>query len=164
MTCKANDGRGDHEGRDGWETPEGLYVPLNVQYGFGFDCCASEDNAKTQVWTSDFESFARVDVVAWMNPPFSKSERMFKHFFKIVKSGVAIYRCDNLETRLWQEVILKHADWIFIPQGRVNYEGMDGKGSRFPSALIGIGLPPPEGLDGTTLKIKKTEVFEAEAG
>ena len=160
---KGNDGTGNVPARDLWETEQTLWDALHKQYDFTFDCCALIENTKCPDFSNDFEFEWEAKHRAWMNPPFSKSERMFKHFFKIVKSGVAIYRCDNLENRLWQEVILKHADWIFIPQGRVKYEGMGGKRSRFPSALIGVGLPPPEGLDGTTLKIDKTEVLEAEA-
>jgi len=90
-----------------------------------------------------------------MNPPFSKAYEMFNHFFKSVKSGVAIYRCDNLETKIWQDVIFPNATWIFIPGGRVCYEGMKGSGSRFPSALIGFNAPKPKGLNGTILKILK---------
>ena len=77
---------------------------------------------------------------------------MFKHFFKEVEKGVAIYRCDNMETKLWQEIILPNATWIFIPNGRISYEGMEGSGSRFPSALIGFNVEPPKGLKGITLK------------
>jgi hypothetical protein len=76
---------------------------------------------------------------------------MFEYFFKVVKKGVAIYRCDNLETGLWQKIIFPNADWIFFPKGRVNYEGLDGSGSRFPSALIGIGLGYPKNIDGFVL-------------
>lgn len=72
--------------------------------------------------------------------------------------GVAIYRCDNMETKVWQEIILKNADWIFIPKGRISYEGKVGKGSRFPSALIGVGVSAPkeiEGVEGVLLLIAK---------
>ena len=79
---------------------------------------------------------------------------MFKHFFKIIKKGVAIYRCDNLETALWQKEILPNCSWIFIPDRRVSYEGLDGDGARFPSALIGVGLDIPKGLKGTILEVK----------
>ena len=88
-----------------------------------------------------------------MNPPFSKAREMFKQFFKIVDRGVAIYRCDNFETRIWQYLILSNCSWIFIPKGRVVYEGMNGLGSRFPSALIGVGVDPPKFVDGVCLKL-----------
>ena len=93
--------------------------------------------------------------MSWMNPPFSKAEAMFRQFFKLIKRGVCIYRCDNMETKIWQEIILKNATWIFIPKGRICYNGLEGKGSRFPSALIGFNVDIPENIDGRILIIKK---------
>ena len=152
---KGNDGSGNIPERDTWETPQKLWDELNKQYEFTFDCCASNGNNKCSVFSTDFEGNSSISRVAWMNPPFSLAERMFKHFFKVVDWGVAIYRCDNLETALWQEVILKNADWIFIPKGRISYEGKEGTGSRFPSALIGIGVDKPNLINGFTLKVLK---------
>ena len=56
-----------------------------------------------------------------------------------------------METKIWQEIILKKASWVFIPKGRVPYEGMEGNGSRFPSALIGFNIEKPKPLPGITL-------------
>jgi len=154
-----NDGSGNIPERDTWETPQELWCKLDRQYEFGFDCCASENNTKCLFFSNDFlnrtDMFAdkNNEFMSWMNPPFSKANVMFKHFFIIVNMGIAIYRCDNLETKIWQEVILPNCDWVFIPKGRISYEGKEGKGSRFPSALIGVGLPPPIDLDGHTLFI-----------
>jgi len=36
---KANDGSGNNEGRDNWETPQKLWDQLNKQYSFRIDCC-----------------------------------------------------------------------------------------------------------------------------
>jgi hypothetical protein len=99
--------------------------------------------------------------ICWMNPPFSKAKQMFEHFFKVVNKGVTIYRCDNMETAVWQEVILPNASWIFIPKGRVSYTPFEtgdmrkGAGTRFPSALIGYNVPKPTNLEGTLLEVKQ---------
>ena len=148
---KANNGSGNNEGRDSWETPQKLWDNLNNQYYFSFDCCASESNTKCINFTDELQSMSIIKGVSWMNPPFSKALEMFKHFFEVVGRGVAIYRCDNMETKVWQEVILPKAGWVFIPKGRICYEGMEGKGSRFPSALIGLGVKPPKDIEGFTL-------------
>ena len=151
---KGNDGTGNIVERDEWETPKKLWDVLNQQYHFSLDCCTNGSNTKCNSWTSNFEMWVSAGIkhIAWMNPPFSKAENMFKHFFKVITKGVCIYRCDNMETKIWQELILKNATWIFIPKGRIYYEGMEGKGSRFPSALIGFNIPPPNNLDGVTLQ------------
>ena len=150
---KANNGKGNNPLRDGWRTPQELFDTLNKQYKFNFDCCSNGKDNKCKSWSSNFEMYAEaIEHIYWMNPPFSISWRMFEHFFKVVKNGVAIYRCDNFETGLWQKVIFPNADWIFIPDKRISYEGLDGDGARFPSALIGIGVPEPKDLKGTILK------------
>jgi len=152
---KANNGSGNNPDRDEWETPQELFDKLNNQYHFEFDCCANAKNTKCKMFPegSFADGYFRKPIMCWMNPPFSKATWMFETFFKLVKIGVAIYRCDNLETRIWQDIIFPNCDWIFIPKGRVVYEGMNGSGSRFPSALIGVGVDTPKYIDGVCLKL-----------
>lgn len=149
---KGNDGTGNVIERDDWQTPQWLFDKLDEQFSFDLDCCATKKNSKCPISSDDFERIGKMVVsTCWMNPPFSKSKKMFEHFFEVVTKGVCIYRCDNLETSIWQDIILKNAEWIVIPKGRISYEGKAGKGSRFPSALIGIGLEAPTGIEGTIL-------------
>lgn len=150
---KGNNGKGNNSERDAWRTPEWLFDTLNDQYCFAFDCCADEQNKKCPSYSDNFENVVEPMSPAWMNAPFSIASRMFAHFFKVVRCGVAIYRCDNLETYIWQLVILPNASWVFVFDERIEYDGMTGNGVRFPSALIGIGVNPPTGLNGTTLRI-----------
>ena len=163
----ANNGNGNTPLRDMWETPQKLWEELNNQYKFLTDCCADSSNRKCDHYYTkekpfeEFNSFTKIGK-CWMNPPFSKAFEMFEHFFKVVSNGVAIYRCDNMETKVWQQIILKNADWVFIPNKRIAYEGLNGSGSRFPSALIGVGVKPPYNLDGITLFINKPEVTQCD--
>ena len=157
MINKANDGTGNIIERDIWQTPQKLWDELNKQYGFNMDCCASDDNKKCELFFDNFEESIKFQLdghCCWMNPPFSKSYKMFSHFFKVVNKGVAIYRCDNMETKIWQDVIFKYASWIFIPKRRIKYEGIKGTGSRFPSALVGFNVNIPKLNNGTILIIK----------
>lgn len=162
MKDKGNDGNGNIPERDLWETKQELWDKLNKKYFFDFDCCANLKNNKCSLWSEDFKSVKKEDIMymsCWMNPPFTRAFEMFEHFFKVVRKGVAIYRCDNIETKIWQEVILKNATWIFIPKGRIAYTPFDtgnmrnGMGTRFPSALIGFNVIPIDFLEGTTLFI-----------
>lgn len=148
---KGNNGTGNTVDRDDWETPQWLWDKLNEQYHFTIDCCSSEENAKCYGRCDDFTlHFGDSRYTYWMNPPFSKAKEMFKHFIKIDARGVCIFRCDNLETEVWQ-FILEHASWVHFIKGRINYEGHEGKGARFPSALIGFGVREPENIEGQTL-------------
>ena len=150
----ANNGKGNHKGRDGWITPEWLFKLLDNQYKFGLDCCASEKDRKCKMFENNFEGLRFTNTVAWMNPPFSIAWRMFEHFFKVIDQGVAIYRCDNFETALWQKIIFPHASWIMIPNRRISFEGLDGDGARFPSALIGYHVSKPKLIEGTVLYVR----------
>jgi len=169
MEGKGNNGKGNIPERDLWETKQELFGNLKKQYNFEFDCCANELNKKCLDFSNNFESINSMEKTSWMNPPFSNSLKMFEHFFKVIKKGVAIYRCDNMETKVWQEVILKFADWIFIPKGRVSYTSFEvgnmrnGKGTRFPSALIGIGVEIPQNIEGRILFIKQIKEVKQEA-
>jgi hypothetical protein len=143
-----------------WETPKELWDILDSHYHFEFDCCANRDNSKTLMYSDDFLKVRHPIFPSWMNPPFSKAKEMFTHFFQVVPEGVAIYRCDNMETKLWQEIIFPNATWIFIPATRIKYKGFDGYCSRFPSALIGLNVKPPTFLKGTVLMFAYKGVVE----
>jgi len=159
MEGKGNDGKGNTPERDLWQTKQELWNNLDKQYNFLFDCCANQDNSKCVDWSNDFLNIREVNTSAWMNPPFSIAFDMFEHFFKVVNKGVAIFRCDNMETKVWQDIILKNATWIFIPKGRVSYTPFEtgdmrkGMGTRFPSALIGFNVEPPKELNGSLLRL-----------
>lgn len=161
---KGNNGTGNVEERDLWQTDEDLFNKLDKQYKFDFDCCANKNNTKCEMFSNNFEEYNESDIsnfICWMNPPFTKAKEMFKHFFKEVKKGVCIYRCDNMETKVWQEIILNNATWILIPKGRWSYNFFEytrgkvkNKGSRFPSALIGFNVEPPKNVEGKVLYLK----------
>ena len=163
---KGNDGTGNIPERDLWETKQELFNKLNKQYDFTFDCCALAHNTKCENFSSDFLNSEVIIGTAWMNPPFTKAKEMFEQYFKIVSKGVSIFRCDNMETKVWQDIILKNASWILIPKGRISYTPFEtgdmrkGMGSRFPSALIGINVEPPTDIEGATLFLNNTKVGE----
>ena len=119
---KGNNGKGNIPSRDEWQTPQKLWDKLNNQYFFTFDCCANKYNRKVNDFSMDLSIKTPCGFgLCWMNPPFSKAYEMFKTFFRVVTKGIAIYRCDNIETKLWQEEIFPNASWVFIPSKRIAY-------------------------------------------
>ena len=151
---KGNNGSGNNVSRDDWETPQWLFDILNKQYNFKLDCCATKENRKCPFFTDNFLKEPQNNVMAWINPPFSKAKERIEHFLKTRGQGIGIYRCDNIETQIWS-LIFKEADWIFVFNKRICYEGHEGKGARFGSALFGIGCLPPKELEGTILYSQK---------
>lgn len=142
----------DAPARDDWRTPSELWGLLDQRFNFTFDCCAQPHNAKCERFTNDFlhEILPR-EAVCWMNPPFSQAKLMIDRWLDLGLTGVIIYRCDNLETEIWQRM-LKRCDWVFFPKKRIQYEGHEGKGAMFASALIGFGVEPYSPIAGRFLK------------
>jgi hypothetical protein len=151
VSGRNNNTNEQRKAKDNWRTPAWLWSILNNQYHFTTDCAASEDNHLTPHWFGLDGEHGEVDILipkmAWINPPFSNPQMIEEQWLGYLRR-VGIYRCDNLETKVWQEIILPHVEWVFFPGGRINYEGHDGKGAMFPSAIFGRGVPPPTNLKG----------------
>lgn len=150
---------------DNWRTPDYLFKPLHTEYEFELDVAADHLNKKVPAHFTE-ENSALDDYWGarrfFMNPPFSQALAFFYKLNLEVacnSTGVALYRCDNLETKVWQEAIFPYCDWIFILSPRVQYVHPEGKqkhGVKFGSALIGYGVPPPTNLKGTLLWMKNS--------
>lgn len=130
--------------RDDWQTPPYVFDLIASHYTFAMDLAASSVNSKCRDFYCELEDSLRKnwDVgLCWLNPPFSKA----KQFFTKAKGHklIAIYKAANLETVLWQDIILPHCDWVCFIKRRVNYlnhMGVPSTGVTFGSALIGYGI------------------------
>jgi hypothetical protein len=145
-------------GSDNWRTPQVLWDTLHAQYGFTIDLCASDKDAKTNLFTNNLEKFVQAgefsgDTVAWINPPFSLARKLIPIAISLPFPIVGIYRSDNQEGGVWQDHLFQKADWFFYLKSRVKYEDPFGtrKSPMFPSVLWGKGVPPPKGLYGQCL-------------
>ena len=68
-------------GNDEWETPQELFNRLNKLYNFTIDVCATHENAKCKRYYTKSEDGLIQDwsnEIVWMNPPYSKPERVCK--------------------------------------------------------------------------------------
>jgi len=138
---------------DSWRTPDSLWNKLHGRYHFTCDLAASDENAKVKRnsaknpgYFTESRSSLDVDwqkfITCWLNPPFSNAEPFFKKCDNA--RVVAIYKATNLETALWQDVILPMAAWVCFLRGRLNYANADNvvmRGVPFGSALIGFNVP-----------------------
>lgn len=152
---------------DLWRTPQELWENLNSGYRFGIDLCASKKDSKCEMFCTDILSMHKpIDTkTAWINPPFSKVRAIIPHVIKVFPWVVGIYRCDNLETEVWQNHILLKCDWVFFFNGRIKYGDPEGirQSPMFPSALFGKGIPfIGKDLNGVLIDLKlnrNTEEF-----
>jgi len=141
---------------DHWETPRSLRAFLVQTFGINWDMCASERNTLAPNFHTEESSCMRVDWptgprdVCFMNPPFSKAEKFINFaVWQAKRRGVRVvilYKA-NMETKWWQDSILEHAKFIWIPRGRVQYElhGQRGKKScSFTSVVAVFNIPMTE--------------------
>ena len=135
---------------DNWRTPSGLWIELDDLYHFKLDLAADKTNAKCDNFFHPGNNSLDINWASWtlspqwLNPPFSMATEFFQKAADCHNKMVAIYKCSNLETALWQDIILPNADWVCFLRGRVNYENPDGTPSNqvpFGSALIGYNVP-----------------------
>ncbi|NBW83288.1 hypothetical protein EBR21_16180, partial [bacterium] len=133
------------EKSDEWGTPPELLIELGLGVRDALDVCASPVNKKfAEYWTKDDDCLGKEwpkNKICWMNPPFSKATSFFHKAVEEAQKGtkvLAIYKTTNLETLLWQNVILPHCDGVLFLKGRTEYvrEQSAGKGVPFGSALI----------------------------
>lgn len=139
--------------RDDWQTPDWLMEILKKDYDFIGDLAASEVNTKFKVFFSEENNFLQCeefeDGIYWMNPPFSKAKAFYQHALKHNLKMVSIYKNDNPETQVWQDLIFPNFSFCFMPKGRINYadeKGVIQPQAMFPSAIFGFNVKKPEEL------------------
>ena len=141
---------------DNWRTPSELFNKLNNIFNFDMDCCASEQNHLCEIWSDDiindfslmtaFEEEAE-DLPSSMfcNSPYSKKANQAKivkfllHNSNLYGIGLICLIPARVETKLWQEVIFKQADFVYYLKGRVHFlreDGSKASAATFPSALV----------------------------
>lgn len=113
------------KGKQDWETPSSIFDPLNSEFSFTLDVCASKENAKCsnffdpqtdglkQKWTG----------VCWMNPPFGSQGNWVKKAWQESQSGatvVCLLPC-RTNTNWWHDYVMK-GDIRFI-RGRPKFKG-----------------------------------------
>lgn len=130
---------------DEWGTPKGLFKYLDDRYNFTHDLAASPQNKKCKSYSSDslLSAWWVSGNMFWLNPPFSKAKQFYEKAAKEQPKLVSIYKSANLETELWQDIILPNCNWVCFIKGRVNYEDEDGivvPNVPFGSALIGYNV------------------------
>ena len=138
-----------------------LFNHLNEQYNFKFDCCGTKENTRCLRYprSGKFTDINELNEIAWMNPSQEKPDFMFEHFFKIIKGGIAIYRCDNMNSNIWQDIIIPKGHWVFILNEKQNNDNFIISELKFPTAIIGIGVNLPEGLNGRVLGLSGQLIY-----
>lgn len=143
--------RGAPGSSDEWATPAEIFDPLNAEFGFDLDVCATSENAKcARYFTREQEGRRQQWTgVIWCNPPYGReiSGWMWKAWAASLDGATVVCLVPaRTDTRWWHDYVIGgRAEVRFLP-GRIKFEGRDGSGGRqgrapFPSAVV-IFRPP----------------------
>ena len=121
---------------DLWETPQGFFDRLDLEFNFSTDVCATGDNYKCQkYYTKETDGLQQECTgVCWMYPPYGRE--IGKWVEKAYKSN-AVVVClvpARTDTRWWHDFCMKSKE-IRLVQGRLKFGGSKNS-APFPSAVV----------------------------
>lgn len=141
-----------------WGTPRAFfeYVEKKFNLTFTLDACASnhnykvkkyfteQDDALSLKWCFAHENGHTFEEV-WLNPPFGKGGKLQRQFIDHAVKQAKLQYCRvfalipaRTDTRLFHEIIIPNASYVYFIKGRLNHEHDDRTprgSSPFPSML-----------------------------
>lgn len=90
---------------DEWETPQALFVSLDMEFHFTVDVCASKDNAKCEkFYTREDNALDKEwSGVCWMNPPYGSGilQWIRKAYQSSLKGAVVVCLLPSRTSTRW---------------------------------------------------------------
>lgn len=122
-----------------WGTPQRLYNPLNNEFHFTLDPCATPENAKcAKFYTRDDDGLKQswAGEIVFVNPPYGKDiglwiEKSYRE--SLCGATVVMLLPVRSDTKYFHDWILGKAEIRFI-RGRLRFEGAPSS-APFPSML-----------------------------
>ena len=128
--------------RQDWETPAVLFDPLNNEFGFTLDVCATAENAKCKSYfTIADNGLAQVwKGICWMNPPFGEQGKWVHKAYQSAQEGATVVCLlpSRTNTNWWHDVCMK-GEVRFI-RGRPKFVGAE---HGLPQPLSVVVFTPP---------------------
>ena len=142
-----NNGRYNGNGRE-WQTPPEIFAPLEQEFGFTLDPCATLETAKCAKF---FEEAANGLIQDWgqervfMNPPYGAEVYAWtRKAREAAAAGALVVGLLPASTDLawWHDDVVGHADEIRYLRGRVRFlAGGPCRPSRFFASVIVVWRP-----------------------
>ena len=125
-------------GRQDWETPASIFDPLNDEFGFTVDVCATANNSKCGAFyysEADDALSLRWTGVCWMNPPFGQQGKWVKKAYEESQAGATVVCLlpARTNTNWWHDYVMK-GEVRFI-RGRPKFVGAE-HGLPQPLAIV----------------------------
>lgn len=129
---------------DEWETPQDLFDKLNAIHHFNLDVCATEENAKYELFLSkEMNSLKKpwhlIALRCWMNPPYGREigKWMRKAYEEsLLGCKVVCLVPARTDTAWWHDYAMKGK--IEFLRGRLKFGGHKNS-APFPSAIVVFG-------------------------
>lgn len=148
-----NNGRYNGNGRH-WETPPEIFEPLNYEFNFTLDPCASVETAKCALFfTEDMDGLSMpwAPHRVFMNPPYGREIYAWTRKARdeaqrgAIVVGLLPASCD---LSWWHDDVLGYAEVRYI-RGRVRFL-TDGpyRASGFFASVVCVWLPPKSQSEG----------------
>jgi phage N-6-adenine-methyltransferase len=124
-----------------WSTPAHVFEPLDAEFGFTLDVCASVGNAKcARFFTRDQDGLAQswAGEVVWMNPPYARGviDRWMKKAYESAREGGATVVClvpSSTSGRWWHDYAMRGE--IRFVRGRIKFGG-SAHTAMFPCSVV----------------------------
>jgi phage N-6-adenine-methyltransferase len=126
-----------------WETPPEVFDPLDREFGFTMDVCATQDNAKCPMFHSPAQDGLRMPWygVCWMNPPYGRAiSAWIRKAYESSLAGATVVCLvpARTDTAWWHDYAVKGE--VRFLRGRVKFKHptMNGKRTNapFPCAIV----------------------------
>jgi len=129
--------------RDDWETPPEIFNPLNEEFEFTLDPCATPRTAKcTKYFTPEQDGLRQswAGEVVFMNPPYGRQiGRWVRKAWEESRRGALVVGLlpARTDTKWFHRYILEKAEIRFL-KGRIYFRRDGGKVDRapFPSMIV----------------------------
>ena len=130
-----------------WSTPQTLVDWIQYQFDvkFDLDVCASSSTAKcVNFYTVEDDAFTKIwGGNIWCNPPYNEQQRWINRSISMIRmnwaSSVYCLIPARTDTKLFHDVIMRHAHAVYFIKGRVNFDRpgrASNTGSTHPSMLV----------------------------
>lgn len=148
-----NNGRYNGNGRE-WETPPEVFDPLNVEFGFTLDPCASAATAKCDRYFTETDNGLALPWMGervFMNPPYGREVYAWTRKAVQESSGALVVGLLPASTDLswWHEDVVAVGAEVRYIRGRVRFlTGGPYRASGFFASVIVVWGVLSHGLDG----------------
>lgn len=109
-----------------YETPMEIFEPLNKEFNFAVDVCATNENKKCESYFNEAQDGLKQNWmgVCWMNPPFKNVSKWIEKAYRESRNGATVVClvASKTNTNWWHNYVM-NADEIRYIKGRPKFIG-----------------------------------------